>query len=1008
MSNANAARTNHANAPISATVASAGIVSAGRRQLTGRVAAAVGALAIVLVALFLFMNANTDRILAQNDQYLAGSTQQTARRVDDLLTNALSSIQSAAAVYEESLGTADVDPQQVLQHTHSTQFDYFFFTAPDGTAYTEDGRVANASGREYYQEGMRNESGICAVEDSAFDGTNIVIFYAPLHYQGQVVGIISGVYMESTLTSYITTYFFGEQTTTYLCDRTGGIVARSSVFEVKAANAFDVYDPNDLNNISLGELEQAFELGESVSFRYTSSSGQGSAYLMQLPSYDWMLLRTFPESITNTMLLNANRAGIILVAGVAVAAALFIVVLVLQARRQRRQLLLERQDATRIIDASTNLFSRLLSVDLVNDGYEYLKSDERVEGLPVQGSYRELRQRWLDTVASQDVETVQRATDPNTLRAELVPGVPFYQYEYRSERDGAEAWMQVSALCLARDGAGTPTDILVAVQDVTEAKAQELANRHALEEAFRAAEHASQAKSDFLNSMSHDIRTPMNSIMGMTAIASMHVDDTERVRECLGNITSASRHLLGLINEVLDMAKIESGSISLSEEAFDIPETVENLLAMVNPQISAKGQNLKVELAGIQHEHVVGDPTRLQQVFVNIMGNAIKFTPEGGTITFKIRELPSRIPDSGCYEFVFSDTGCGMSPEFMERLFEPFTRANDSRVTNIEGTGLGMSIVKSVVSLMNGDIDVESELDAGTTFTVTVHLKLRDGADEDLSDLAGVKVLVVDDDEVACEGACALLDDIGMQASWRTSGPEGVEAVRAADAESQPFQAVILDWRMPGMSGLEAARAIREAVRGNIPIIILSGYDWSMIEQEAREAGVDAFISKPLFRSRLIQVMKELVQGEAHDPDSEMTLLEDCAFDGRRILLTEDNPMAAEIAREILELTGAVVDHAQNGKVALDMLTESGPGTYDLVLMDIQMPVMNGYEATAAIREAGEERPDLAQIPIIALSADAFAEDVKHAGAAGMNAHLSKPLEIVPLARTLREWMPHG
>ena len=529
-----------------------------------------------------------------------------------------------------------------------------------------------------------------------------------------------------------------------------------------------------------------------------------------------------------------------------------------------------------------------------------------------------------------------------------------------------------------------------------------------VEQARHEAVEANKAKSEFLSNMSHDIRTPMNAIVGMTAIAIANADNQAQVHNCLRKIAMSSKHLLGLINDVLDMSKIESGKMTLNMDQVSLREAMDGIVSIVQPQVKAKSQSFDVRIHDISAENVCCDSVRLNQILLNLLSNAIKFTPEGGTITFKIRELPSRIPDSGCYEFVFSDTGCGMSQEFMERLFEPFTRANDSRVTNIEGTGLGMSIVKSVVSLMNGDIDVESELDAGTTFTVTVHLKLRDGADEDLSDLAGVKVLVVDDDEVACEGACALLDDIGMQASWRTSGPEGVEAVRAADAESQPFQAVILDWRMPGMSGLEAARAIREAVRGNIPIIILSGYDWSMIEQEAREAGVDAFISKPLFRSRLIQVMKELVQGEAHDPDSEMTLLEDCAFDGRRILLTEDNPMAAEIAREILELTGATVDHAQNGKVALDMLTESGPGTYDLVLMDIQMPVMNGYEATAAIREAGEERPDLAQIPIIALSADAFAEDVKHAGAAGMNAHLSKPLEIVPLARTLREWMPHG
>ena len=498
----------------------------------------------------------------------------------------------------------------------------------------------------------------------------------------------------------------------------------------------------------------------------------------------------------------------------------------------------------------------------------------------------------------------------------------------------------------------------------------------------------------------------MNSIMGLTAIASMHTDDPERVRECLANISSASHHLLGLINEVLDMAKIESGSIGLTDEEFELSDSIEKLLTIVNPQIVAKNLDLRVDVVDIKHEHVIGDLTRLQQVFVNIMGNAIKFTPEGGSISMRISELPSRVHDSGCYEFVFSDTGCGMSKEFMETIFEPFTRANDSRTTGIEGTGLGMAIVKSVVSLMDGTVDVDSELGKGTTFTVTVHLKLRDGAAVDLSDLKDIRVLVVDDDDVACEGACALLEDIGMRANFEMSGPAGVQAVVDADASDDPFKAVILDWRMPGMSGLEVAKEIRERVKQAPPIIILSGYDWSMIEQEAREIGVDAFISKPLFRSRLIQVMKELLSGEVAEQADPKAMLEECAFDGYRVLLTEDNVMATAIGQEIIGLTGAEVEHAENGQVAVDMLLEHEPGYYDFVFMDIQMPVMNGYEATTAIRAASIDRPDLARIPIIALSADAFAEDVKHAHSVGMNDHMAKPMEIESLVAIMRKWMP--
>ena len=719
-----------------------------------------------------------------------------------------------------------------------------------------------------------------------------------------------------------------------------------------------------------------------------------------------MILRIFPESVTAKMVSSANAAGIILVAGVVVACLLFIVVLVFQSRKQKDRLLLERQEATRIIDASTNLFSRLLAIDLVNDSYEYLKREGLDDSLPTDGKFSDLRSYWRGVANDSDIERLCELDDIETLREHLLPGIPYLQCEYRVMRGDEERWLQVSTLCIARDASALPTDILVTIQDVTEQKAAELASRQALEDAFQAAELASQAKSDFLNSMSHDIRTPMNSIMGLTAIASMHTDDPERVRECLANISSASHHLLGLINEVLDMAKIESGSIGLTDEEFELSDSIEKLLTIVNPQIVAKNLDLRVDVVDIKHEHVIGDLTRLQQVFVNIMGNAIKFTPEGGSISMRISELPSRVHDSGCYEFVFSDTGCGMSKEFMETIFEPFTRANDSRTTGIEGTGLGMAIVKSVVSLMNGTVDVDSELGKGTTFTVTVHLKLRDGAAVDLSDLKDIRVLVVDDDDVACEGACALLEDIGMRANFEMSGPAGVQAVVDADASDDPFKAVILDWRMPGMSGLEVAKEIRERVKQAPPIIILSGYDWSMIEQEAREIGVDAFISKPLFRSRLIQVMKELLSGEVAEQADPKAMLEECAFDGYRVLLTEDNIMATAIGQEIIGLTGAEVEHAENGQVAVDMLLEHEPGYYDFVFMDIQMPVMNGYEATTAIRAASIDRPDLARIPIIALSADAFAEDVKHAHSVGMNDHMAKPMEIESLVAIMRKWMP--
>ncbi len=971
-----------------------------------RILAACAAIVIVIAALLIFMNVNTERITQQNADYLEGTTEQTARRVNDLLNNGLATVETAAKVYGQTLTSPSVDPDTALQMINSTQFNYAFLITADGIGHNIDGRTEEVSSREYYIKGMQGESGICAVENAAFNEHRIIAFYAPILYQGTPVAVFACVYNEATMAQYMSTSFFGVETATYLCDRDGNALAKSSMNDEIDYSVLDSKLSDSLKDITPEELAQSLALSSSFNFSYNASSGEGSVYVAQLASSDWMILRIFPESVTAKMVSSANAAGIILVAGVVVACLLFIVVLVFQSRKQKDRLLLERQEATRIIDASTNLFSRLLAIDLVNDSYEYLKREGLDDSLPTDGKFSDLRSYWRGVANDTDIERLCELEDIGTLRERLQPGVPYLQCEYRVMRGDEERWLQVSTLCIARDAHALPTDILVTIQDVTEQKAAELASRQALEDAFQAAEHASQAKSDFLNSMSHDIRTPMNSIMGLTAIASMHADDPERVSECLANISSASHHLLGLINEVLDMAKIESGSIGLTDEEFELSDSIEKLLAIVNPQIVAKNLDLRVDVVDIKHEHVIGDLTRLQQVFVNIMGNAIKFTPEGGSIYMRISELPSRVHDSGCYEFVFSDTGCGMSKEFMETIFEPFTRANDSRTTGIEGTGLGMAIVKSVVSLMNGTVDVDSELGKGTTFTVTVHLKLRDGATVDLSDLKGIRVLVVDDDDVACEGACTLLEDIGMRANYEMSGPAGVQAVIDADASDDPFKAVILDWRMPGMSGLEVAKEIRERVKQAPPIIILSGYDWSMIEQEAREIGIDAFISKPLFRSRLIQVMKELLSGEVAEQADPKAMLEECAFDGYRVLLTEDNIMATAIGQEIIGLTGAEVEHAENGQVAVDMLLEHEPGYYDFVFMDIQMPVMNGYEATTAIRAASIDRPDLAQIPIIALSADAFAEDVKHAHSVGMNDHMAKPMEIESLVAIMRKWMP--
>ena len=539
--------------------------------------------------------------------------------------------------------------------------------------------------------------------------------------------------------------------------------------------------------------------------------------------------------------------------------------------------------------------------------------------------------------------------------------------------------------------------------DVSQEKKAEIESHKALKDAYRAAENASRAKTEFLSNMSHDIRTPMNAIVGLTAIAGANIESQDRVVECLGKITKSSRHLLGLINEVLDMARIESGRISLAEEDFSLPELVDNLLTLTKPAIDEHHHQLEVHIEHIEHEAVCGDSLRIQQVFVNLMSNAVKYTPDGGNITFTIKEKPNGFSELGCYEFSIEDNGIGMTPEFQKIMFEPFSRADDHRTTKVQGTGLGMAIAKNIVNLMNGDIQVESAPNKGTKITVTVYLKLQENEREQEKELLDLPVLVVDDDKTCCESTVATLQEIGIAGEWVLTGKEAVERCYARHETNSDYFAVILDWKMPEMDGIATARKIRERVGEDVMIIILTSFDFSEIEEEARAAGVNAFMAKPLFRSRLTATLRQFTSGKKEE--NARNYLEDFAkenYAGKRILLVEDNELNREIATEIIGMTGVTIDSAENGKIAVEKVMEAPEKWYDLILMDIQMPIMNGYEATAAIRALAGSR---GKVPIIAMTANAFAEDVQLAKNTGMNEHIAKPLDLNKLNDVLKRWL---
>lgn len=568
-----------------------------------------------------------------------------------------------------------------------------------------------------------------------------------------------------------------------------------------------------------------------------------------------------------------------------------------------------------------------------------------------------------------------------------------------------DRYLKTNAL-MSRDEVTGHVNAFVIGNDITTVRKKEDNAKKALMEAYDAANLANEAKTDFLSKMSHDIRTPMNAVIGMTAIALNNLDDKEKVAYSLKRISSSSRHLLGLINEVLDMSKIESGKMNLNEEEFCLSEMFTDILDMVRPQVSKMHHDLQVKLPEVEHEEVIGDRMRIQQAFINIIGNAIKYTPEGGKIDITVSEKRSRTPKASFYKFAFKDNGIGMSEEYIKHIFEPFSRAEDSRVDRIQGTGLGMPITRNILRMMNGDLKVESELGKGSVFTATMLLKLQDTKEVDTSKLRGLSVLVVDDDKTACEAMCDMLDAIGMRSEWTDSGKEAVEKTAKRHRNEDDYFAVIVDWQMPEMNGIETAKAIRKNVGKNLPIIVMSAYDRSDIENEARAAGVNAFLTKPIFRLNVINMFKQFADGEFDDDvQPKNTSLEAGGFDfsGKRVLLVEDNKINMEIANEILKMTNIEVEEAVNGQIAVEKFEKNGIGYYDIILMDIQMPVMNGYEATRKIRSL--KREDAKYVPIIAMTANAFTEDVVNAKKAGMNEHIPKPIDLNKFICTIKNWL---
>ncbi len=898
-------------------------------------------------------------------------------------------------------------PQVLKEMEENTAFDAIRFTNAQGLNLASNGDTNDSSDRAYYVRGMKGESGLEIVSESRLTGKPMMAFFAPVYGDGEITGMFLGLYFaEDYLQDMLSTSYFGEQAAVYLCARDGRVIASSSG-EIYGQDLLSALAGSGVIDSGTEKAARAvFEEGGQAALQCEKGSKTDNLCVLHLPDHDYMLVQAFPQEVTQAMLRRANMAGVLLEICLLGLFVIYIVFLVVRSSRERKELRKQNTQFGYVLDGFKILFmSRSLTVDLKNNTYSYMGGQLPLDGgLQMEGSYDDiLRVHGADIVGEEEQQRFRETFRAESI-TEILSSQDTFTYECHVNRDGQEDWEHLIAVCLRREE-GRAVHILYIRQNVTEVKQRELKQTQALQDALMRAQHANQAKTTFLSNMSHDIRTPMNAIIGFATIAANHMERPDQVRDCLQKILSSSNHLLGLINDILDMSRIESGKLQIHNQECNIPELMHNLVNIIQPQVKSKQLEMFIDTFGVENEDVIADPLKLNQIFINLMGNAVKYTPAGGTVSFRIQQGPAYKQGWGQYVFIVKDTGIGMSKEFVEHIFEPFERESTATRSGIQGAGLGMAITKSIVDMMGGEITVESEVGKGSTFTVKVPLQLQDleKSAAQIKELEGLRSLVVDDDLNACDSVSRMLKSLGLRSEWTTSGREAAYRAKSAHEDGDPYHTYIIDWQMPEMSGIETARRIRGVVGEDAPIIILTAYDWTDIEEEAREAGVTAFCAKPLFMSDLKAALLSANHLDGEGKPHGAAPWDQVDFTGRRLLLVEDNELNREIATVILEEAGFCIEAAPDGTDAVSMMEKAEEGYYDAVLMDVQMPVMNGYEATKAIRAMG--RRDAKTLPIIAMTANAMEDDKEAALKSGMNAHIAKPLDIQRLMEVLGQYL---
>ena len=964
-----------------------------------RPAAALLALAVLLGGIcyryFLFMSQTVYR---ESTSHLS----EILRKSDNMLNHLVSRNQMLLHLWNDFLKNASSEEQirsSLNEMQKETGCAALYFLASDGSCMTQDGEKSSLGSQTDLDTQLF--AGEDVVVNAVLPGKpQMLVFACPEMsgtYRGFAYDAIAIAYYNDTVLSAIDNSAFEGTSHNYVVYPDGRVVLDSEA-DGENGSEESVYNflaelrrNSNLSDKAFDALSDDFAQGRDGSKMLTL---HGTRYYLVYENtgiQDWIMLSLVPVSVVNASMDTLWHRTVEIVTAIACLLMVLLIALIVHRsrdalRRRDTEILYRDELFTRL---SRNVDDVFLMMDAETSRVDYVSPNiERLLGVPFEQVKQDIRAlRALHPKDSPD-------HDKNFLAGIQCGEQSEWDADYAHQQTGERRWFHIVAM--GSEVAGRTKYILVMSDRTADRKINQ-----ALSEAVAAAEAASRAKSTFLSNMSHDIRTPMNAIIGFTTLAVSNIDNQERVKDYLTKTLSSSRHLLALINDILDMSRIESGKLHLEETEVNLAEMLHDIKTIVSGQIYAKQLELYMDALDVADEDVYCDRTRMGQILLNLLSNAIKFTPAGGTVSVRIRQLAGTVRDCAQYEFRVRDNGIGMSPEFAQKIFEPFERERTSTVSRIQGTGLGMAITRNIVEMMGGTIKVQTEKNRGTEFIICLPLRVQTGSrrEEKIAELAGLKALVVDDDFNTCDSVAKLLTRVGMRAEWTLSGREAVLRARQSIELGDPCRAYIIDWRLPDMNGIEVTRQIR-SLNDDTPIIILTAYDWSDIEAEAKAAGVTAFCSKPMFLSDLRDTLLTAIGHMQTAEEQDILPGKSADFRGRHILLVEDNELNREIAMTILHEYGFLVDIAENGAVAVEKVRTSDPGRYDLVLMDVQMPVMDGYTATQRIRALKD--PARAAVPIVAMTANVFEEERKQAFDCGMNGFLSKPIVVEELIDALK------